>query len=71
MVAVFLLRTDSVTNKPEGEVYYVKNRGIINCNLWSSPKLIDHQVIIANGKKEINQVFEDYNEYHITEIESS
>lgn len=66
MVAVFLLRIDSVTNQGEGEVYYVKDKGIINCNFWSSPKLQDHQVIIANGKKAISEVFNKYPMHNIT-----
>jgi hypothetical protein len=66
MVGVFLLRIDSVTNKPEGEVYFVTELGIINCNVWNSPKLVDNQVIIANGKKAINEVYETYSEYNIT-----
>ena len=67
MTAIFLLRVDSITNKGEGEVYYVKELGITHCNFWSSPKLIDHQVIIANGKNAINEVFSSYQEYHIIE----
>lgn len=67
MVAVFLLRVDSVTSKGEGEVYYVRELGVINCNFWSSPKLTDHQVIIANGKKAIGRVFETNPNHHITE----
>jgi hypothetical protein len=66
MVAVFLLRIDSVTNKPEGEVYFATELGITNCNVWNSPKLVDNQVIIANGKKAINEVYETYSEYNIT-----
>lgn len=66
MKAVFLLRVDSVTNNREGEVYYLEGKGITHCNVWSSPKLIDHQVIIANGKKAIMAVFNQYDTYHIT-----
>jgi hypothetical protein len=68
MVAVFLLRIDSVSNRPEGDVYYVKKKGIINCNFWNSPKLIDHQIIIASGKEAINNVFKSYPDYCITEF---
>lgn len=69
MIAVFLLRVDTVTNKGEGEVYYIKEKGVINCNAWASPKLIDHQVVIANGPKAIKKVFAQYSpNYHITEI---
>ena len=67
MIAVFLLRVDSVTNKGEGEVYYVKEKGLINCNFWNSPKLQDHQVIIANGMKAIQEVFDTHPKHHITE----
>jgi hypothetical protein len=68
MVAVFLLRVDSITNKGEGEVYYVKEKGIINCNFWNSPKLLDHQVIVANGSKAIREVLGTHRNYHITEV---
>ena len=67
MIAVFLLRIDSVTNKGEGEVHYVRELGVINCNFWNSPKLTDHQVIIANGKKAIGEVFDTHPTHHITE----
>jgi hypothetical protein len=67
MVAVFLLRTDSVTDKREGEVYYIKKLGLVITNFWNSPKLIDNQVIVANGKKAIDLAFDEYSNYHITE----
>jgi hypothetical protein len=67
MVAVFLLRVDSITNKGEGEVYYIKENGLVNCSFWRSPKLIDHQVIVANGQKAIYEVFDTHIKYHITE----
>ena len=57
-IAVFLIRTDSVTGKAEGEVYHLgSKKGVINCNVWSSPKLIDHKVLIACGKKAIDEVY--------------
>lgn len=71
MIAVFLLRVDSITNKGEGEVYYVREKGLVNCNFWRSPKLLDHEVIIANGGKAIRKVFNDYIKYHITEASFS
>ncbi len=64
--AVFLLRVDSVTNKGEGEMYLSDKAGIVNCNCWQSPKLIDHQVIIAVGQNAIYEVFEQYESYNIT-----
>lgn len=68
MVAVFLLRVDSGNkDKREGEVYYAKEPGVIHCNFWSSPKLQDHQVIIANGQKAINKVFKENSHIHIVE----
>ena len=67
MVAIFLLRVDTVTNIGEGEVYYVRELGVINCSFWNSPKLTDHQVIIANGKKAIGDVFNSHLNYNITE----
>lgn len=68
MIAVFLLRKDTVTDKGEGEVYYIgKKKGVINCNVWSSPKLQDHQVIIASGEAAIDNIFRQYgDDYHIT-----
>ena len=65
MTAVFLLRVDSMNSKPEGEVYYA-TKGIIHCNVWASPKLTDHQVIIAVGNKNISKVFKDYPTHNIT-----
>lgn len=62
---VFLLRIDSVNGKPEGE-YYPAVKGVISCNLWSSPKLVDQRVIIATGEKAIKKVFDDNPDYHIT-----
>lgn len=69
MVAVFLLRFDSVTNKGEGEFYLVKEKGLINCNFWDSPKLQDHQVIIANGVKAIQEVLNTHPNHYITEAD--
>lgn len=69
MIAVFLTRIDSVTSKKEGEVYVIKEKGVINCDFWNSPKLTDHEVIIASGKKAIGKTFKKYRKsgYHITE----
>lgn len=68
MTIVFLLRTDTVTNKGEGEAYSVTKKGITHCNVWSSPKLQDHQVIIANGKKAITDIYNQYSAYNIISI---
>ena len=69
MTAVFLLRIDSVTSKGEGEAYYILGKkGITHCNVWSSPQLTDHRVIIATGNKAINKVFNQHKKYHITEM---
>lgn len=68
MVAVFLLRIDSVTGKGEGEVYVAISKGIMYCNFWNSPKLTDHDVIIANGIKEIKKIYDKYPNYDITEV---
>jgi len=40
---------------------------VINCNFWNSPKLQDHQVIIANGMKSIQEVFDTHPKHNITE----
>jgi len=67
MTAVFLLRTDSITSLKEGEVYYVRGNGIYYCDVWNSPKLLDHKVIVATGSKEIQQVLSDHKDYAITQ----
>lgn len=65
---VFLLRVDSVNNAKEGEVYEA-TKGVVNCNVWASPKLIDHQVMIATGQKAIREVYDQYKDYNITKAE--
>lgn len=64
MVAIFLLRIDDVTGKGEGEVYYAKSKGVIDCNVWNSKNLSNHQVIIANGQDAINKTFDKYLKTH-------
>lgn len=62
-VVVFCLRTDSVNGKNEGEYYECTQKGIINTNQWSSPKLTDHQVFICVGDKAIKEGFKRYNDW--------
>jgi hypothetical protein len=64
---IFLLRIDSVTGKGEGEYYHVNKKGINRCDVWTSPKLTDQEVIIATGSKAIAKIFKQYQNYHITE----
>jgi hypothetical protein len=71
MTALFLLRVDSATGNGEGEVYFIKKLGITTCNLWNSPKLTDHQVIIANGRLAIDEVYDQYSSYHITQFKEN